>query len=132
MNTVFKFYIQVWLLFGTGGAVAIYYMLFGLRERSAGQGKSVGEAKRVDAGDSEAVDAFATKPLVATEVIDEHASNGSENGPAVIEVLFGVKSNDPLVFVIVTAALSVVSLVAVWLPAQRATRIDPMLALRYE
>jgi YYY domain-containing protein len=32
MNTVFKFYIQVWVLFALGGAAAIYYILFGLRE----------------------------------------------------------------------------------------------------
>ena len=33
MNTVFKFYIQVWILFSTGGAVAIYYIVFGSREK---------------------------------------------------------------------------------------------------
>src|SRR2546425_8579633 len=33
MNTVFKFYIQVWLLFGAGSAAAIYYILYGVRDR---------------------------------------------------------------------------------------------------
>ncbi|MFL5734040.1 MAG: DUF2298 domain-containing protein [Chloroflexia bacterium] len=33
MNTVFKFYIQVWLLYGAGSAAAIYYILYGVRER---------------------------------------------------------------------------------------------------
>jgi YYY domain-containing protein len=37
MNTVFKFYIQVWLLFGVGSAAAIYYILYGVRERPATQ-----------------------------------------------------------------------------------------------
>ncbi|HUP28193.1 MAG TPA: DUF2298 domain-containing protein, partial [Chloroflexia bacterium] len=32
MNTVFKFYVQAWVLFGTGGAAAVYYILFGLRD----------------------------------------------------------------------------------------------------
>jgi predicted permease len=47
-------------------------------------------------------------------------------------LLFGVKARDPLVFVAVPAALTVVALFAVWLPAQRASRIDPIEALRHE
>jgi predicted permease len=46
--------------------------------------------------------------------------------------LYGVKERDLFVFVTVPLALSVVSLLAVWLPARRATRIDPVVALRYE
>jgi predicted permease len=46
--------------------------------------------------------------------------------------LFGVKSWDPLVFVTVPMILAAVALVAVWLPANRAARLDPMQALRVE
>jgi ABC-type antimicrobial peptide transport system permease subunit len=46
--------------------------------------------------------------------------------------LFGVKSWDPVVFVTVPIILSVVALVAVWLPATRAAKLDPMQALRVE
>lgn len=46
--------------------------------------------------------------------------------------LFGVKSWDPAVFVAVPVILSAVALLAVWLPASRAARMDPMRALRVE
>jgi putative ABC transport system permease protein len=46
--------------------------------------------------------------------------------------LFGVTPRDPLVFVVVPAILTAVALFAVWLPAMRASRIDPMQALRHE
>lgn len=46
--------------------------------------------------------------------------------------LFGVKSWDPAVFVAVPMVLSTVALAAVWMPAMRASRLDPMRALRVE
>jgi len=46
--------------------------------------------------------------------------------------LFGVNAFDPITYIAVTAGLGLVALVATWLPARQATRIDPMLALRAE
>jgi len=46
--------------------------------------------------------------------------------------LFGVKTWDPTAFIAVPVVLSLVALVAVWLPAVRASRVEPMRALRVE
>jgi ABC-type antimicrobial peptide transport system permease subunit len=47
-------------------------------------------------------------------------------------LLFGVSSTDPLTFVAVVAILSTVAVAASYVPALRASRIDPVVALRYE
>jgi predicted permease len=46
--------------------------------------------------------------------------------------LFGIGATDPMTFVFVALTLTIVSMVAGYLPARRATRIDPVVALRYE
>ena len=46
--------------------------------------------------------------------------------------LFGVQARDLAVFIAMPVLLTVVSVVAVWLPARRASTVNPLVALRYE
>jgi ABC-type lipoprotein release transport system permease subunit len=65
-----------------------------------------------------------TLGLGAALLIAIAAADGIQN------VLFGVSARDPMTYAAVATLITAVSLIASWVPALRATRVDPMVALR--
>ena len=67
--------------------------------------------------------------FILTRVLSSILSQG---GSGSSPLLFGVRAVDPVTFVVVPLLLSAVALLACFFPARRATKVDPMVVLRYE
>jgi putative ABC transport system permease protein len=47
-------------------------------------------------------------------------------------LLYGIAATDPATFVTICTLIGAIALFATWLPARRATRVDPMVAIHYD
>jgi ABC-type lipoprotein release transport system permease subunit len=50
----------------------------------------------------------------------------------IVSLLYGVSANEPLAFLAIALGLAIVGLLASYIPARRAAKVDPMVALHYE
>jgi putative ABC transport system permease protein len=74
-----------------------------------------------------AVTEYGLKRLLASQYFGERAWQRQ-----MAEQLYGVNGTDPLTFFVIAALLTLVALLACWLPARKAANVDPLVALRYE
>jgi predicted permease len=74
-----------------------------------------------------ALTGYGLKRLLASQYFGEDAWQR-----LMAEQLYHVKGTDPLTFAVIASLLTLVALVACWLPARKASRVDPLSALRHE
>ena len=74
-----------------------------------------------------AVSGYALKRLLASQYFGEDAWQRE-----IVKQLYGVSGTDPLTYFVIAVLLTLVALIACWLPARRASQVDPLEALRYE
>ena len=129
-----RFFTILFALFGglalTLAAVGVYGMVaysVGQRTKEMGVRMALG-ARAIDVLRMVVFDGMA--PVVAGIVIGALASLPLVR--ALGHLLSGVNANDPLTFLIAPTVLAIAALLACYLPARRATKIDPTTALRNE
>jgi predicted permease len=129
-----RFYTILFALFGVIGLIMTLTGIFGVISYTVSQQtQEIGIRLSLGAQASDVLKVFVGKGMALTAIgiaIGVVAAGALTRLMA--NMLFGVGAIDPLTFIVIVLLLSLVALLACWIPARRATRVDPIIALRYE
>jgi ABC-type antimicrobial peptide transport system permease subunit len=125
---------RMFTIFGAVALVLAMVGLYGLRAYTvARRTREIGIRLALGAKPSDARRMILREGLLVTSMgVAGGLALSLVAGKVLASVLYKVSGTDPPVFLTVTAVLGAVSLLACYLPALRASRVDPMVALRYE
>jgi len=125
---------RMFSIFGAAALLLAMVGLYGLRAYTvARRTREIGIRLALGAKPSDARGMILREGLLVTAIgVGGGLALSLLAGKVLSSALYKVSGVDPLVFLTATAVLTVVSLLACYLPALRASRVDPMVALRYE
>ena len=115
------------LLLTTLGIYGVVAFLVGRRQREIGIRMALGAQRR---NVLRMVLRQGMRPVIAGSVVGLGASLAASR--LVANQLFGVSPTDPLTLTSIVALLFLAALIACWVPARRAAKLDPVVALRHE
>jgi ABC-type antimicrobial peptide transport system permease subunit len=127
-NPGFAIVAVITLALGIGANTAIFSVVYGVLLKPL----PYRDADRIVAANISLPDFRDVK--ASNQVFDQMAIWGRTRYKANIDgdLLFDVRATDPMTFIIISLMLIGVALLACFIPARRATKVDPIVALRYE
>jgi putative ABC transport system permease protein len=129
-----RFYMQLLAGFGTVALLLAAIGIYGVTSYSVSErSHEIGLRMALGAQSIQVLGLVLKQGLIQSGVgvgIGLAASFGST--PLISSFLYGVKPHDPLTLILVSAFLIAVTILATYIPARRAMRVDPMVTLRHE
>jgi putative ABC transport system permease protein len=129
-----RFYMLLFALFGATGLILTLTGIYGVISYAVSQRtQEIGIRMALGAQAADVLKMLIGQGMLLTAIgIAIGAAAACALTQLMANLLFGVSATDPLTFAVIALLLAFVALLACWIPARRATKVDPMIALRYE